>query len=363
MREGVMIVDATGTVAVANEAAARIFGVSPGDLRIAVERYPKLFDLRDADGSPRPVPVGTRALGGEIVEPIERLIRTRDGVDKHLRTSAAPVRAPDGTIIGAVIVLADVTEEKAAQAQERQRAQELREAYEEAQRAVQDRDEVLSVVSHDLRNPLGAVSTAAGAILRVASDERIRRAALNAFRAAQHMRRLIEDLLTVTRARGGKLALDVGEHSPAGIVEDLVATFEPVAAEKGLALGLEGVPASRPIACDPVRVVEALSNFVGNAISATRRGGAIALRAEEAGGEVVFSVRDTGPGIAEADLGRIFERHYRAPGTTYEGTGLGLAIAKAIAEAHGGRVWAESRLGAGSTFFLALPADPESSRR
>jgi PAS domain S-box-containing protein len=355
MLDGVLMADGSGMVVAANDAAVRILGASREDLLVPLQAYPERFAMRPPDGSPA-LPVGSRALAGEVVEPVERVIRTPEGTEKHLRTSAAPLRRENGRIIGAVILLADVTAERSAEARAREYADELRKAYDESQSAIRQRDEVLSVVSHDLRSPLGAVMMATSTIVRMASDERLRKAAGHAYRAAQHMRRLIDDLVTVARARGGRLALELGEVSPAELTSELVEMFEQLAQHKGVTLRGEPVSIARPITCDGVRIVEALSNYLTNALEITPAGGVISVGAEERPREIVFWVRDTGPGIASADLARIFDQHYRAPGITYQGTGLGLAIAKAIAEAHGGRVWAESEAGEGSAFFLALPA-------
>jgi PAS domain S-box-containing protein len=362
MVDGVMVADASGRIVVANEAAARIFGVGREELLVAMQTYPERFALRTADGASSPTPVGRRALAGEIVEPVERLIRTPEGIDKHLRTSAAPIRDASGVVIGAIVLIADITAEKSAEARARQQAEELRKAYEGAQEAIRQRDEVLAVVSHDLRSPLGVVSVAASSIARMATDDRIVKAAESANRAVRRMARLIDDLLIVTRAGGGKLELELAETSPADIVAEIVDAFEPLAADARVTLRRElSSPPPPPIACDGARVVQALSNYLTNALELTP-GGVVTVRAEAVADEVRFSVRDTGPGIAAADLPRVFDRYWRAADVSYRGTGLGLAIAKAIAEAHGGRVWAESDAGAGSAFFLALPAATTRSR-
>lgn len=239
--------------------------------------------------------------------------------------------------------------------------EQVHRAYEEAQEGIRQRDEVLSIVLHDLGSSIGVVALSAKVIVRLATDERIRAAAETIQRAAQRMRRLVDDLRTLERAQGGNLTLEVRETSSAAIVAELVDAFDPIAEEKGLTLRREVPSGSATILGDDDRILEALSNYLTNALAVTPEGGVITVRAERVDGEVRISVGDTGPGIADPDVRRVFERSYRAPGVTYEGMGLGLAIAKAIAEAHGGRVWVESSVGAGSTFFLALPAVAASS--
>src|SRR5206468_47433 len=143
---------------------------------------------------------------------------------------------------------------------------------------------------------------------------------------------------------------------PAAIVQETADSFQAAAAERGTRIRCEHDRNLPAIDCDRHRVVQALSNVVGNAVNVTL-GGVVTIRAEADERTVVFAVADTGPGIAPEDLPHIFERHWRSKAAPYKGTGLGLAIAKGIVDAHGGRIWAESQAGAGSTFRIALPRE------
>jgi signal transduction histidine kinase len=134
-----------------------------------------------------------------------------------------------------------------------------------------------------------------------------------------------------------------------------VEAFQPTASAKGLSLDSDVASDSLLARFDHERIHQVLANLLSNAIKFTPEGGRVSIRVEPAEGEIRFSVTDTGPGIAEDELGRIFERFWQVVGGDKRGLGLGLYISKCIIEAHGGRIWAESQPEAGSTFFFTLP--------
>lgn len=229
----------------------------------------------------------------------------------------------------------------------------------EAEAAVRSRDEVLSVVSHDLRNPVSTVSMSISLLqdadIALSDDERRIQLQIIA-RSAQRMNRLIQDLLDVARIEGGRLTISCRCEDPAALANEASEAFRTIAEEKSLALETEIAPGLRPVNADRDRVLQVMSNFLSNAVKFTPAGGRIIVRAlPDADGGTTFQVADTGPGIAAADLPRVFDRFWQAKRTAHLGSGLGLAIAKGIALAHRGRVWAESAPGAGSVFFFKLP--------
>jgi signal transduction histidine kinase len=232
--------------------------------------------------------------------------------------------------------------------------------YEQARQAVRVREQILAIVSHDLRNPLGTILLTTGALSkRPAADERRRglpQAVSRIQRAAERMMRLIEDLLDFASIEGGRLAINRQPHEPGPLVEETLASFDSVAQEQRLRLTAEVEAGLPKIYCDRDRILQVLSNLVGNATKATAEGGHIALRVEARGNEILFAVADNGPGIGEDDVKHLFERYWRSDEAHYKGTGLGLAIAGGIVAAHGGRIWAESELGRGATFFFTVPA-------
>jgi signal transduction histidine kinase len=183
---------------------------------------------------------------------------------------------------------------------------------------------------------------------------------------AQQLQRLIEDLRTLSLADAGELPLMVQSVSPEGLLERVAIAHTPRAQEKGVSIQVEAPPDLPPIAVDPDRVAQVLSNLVSNALRHTPQGGRVRLIAERDGADIRLSVADTGPGIAADDLPHIFQRFYRADQSRYpvEGqTGLGLAIAKSLVEAHGGAISVESVQGEGSTFTITLPVEPGASAK
>jgi signal transduction histidine kinase len=129
------------------------------------------------------------------------------------------------------------------------------------------------------------------------------------------------------------------------------------AAEKGVRLERDVETPHLKVRCDHERVMQIFSNLIGNAIKFTGEGGSVIVRARGERDRVLFSVSDTGPGIAEEDLAHIFDRYWQAKRRTQESLGLGLAISKALVESHGGAIWVKSTVGAGTTFFFTLPLD------
>jgi signal transduction histidine kinase len=165
---------------------------------------------------------------------------------------------------------------------------------------------------------------------------------------------LIDDLLDLAKIEAGRFALRTQAEPVDAMLEDALALQRPLAEAKGLALRFEVEPDVRVLA-DRERLFRVLSNLVGNAIKFTPAGGRVLVRAGARGGDALFAVTDTGPGVAPEDIPRLFDRYWQAPKKTSEGSGLGLYIAKGIVEAHGGRIWAERADEGGAAFRFTLP--------
>jgi PAS domain S-box-containing protein len=235
---------------------------------------------------------------------------------------------------------------------------------EEAEAAVRGRDEVLSIVSHDLRNPLGTVTMSASLLrdpeIRLNEAQREEQLDIIA-RSAQRMNRLIQDLLDVARIEGKRFTLSCRCEDPAALAAEVCESFARIATAKSVSLSTRCAPRLPRIMVDRDRILQVLSNFLNNALKFTPAGGSIALdvsRDEDDHG-VRFAVSDTGSGIGPDDLPHVFGRYWQAKRTAHLGSGLGLAIAKGIAEAHHGRVSVRSQLGQGSTFTLHVPGSDD----
>jgi signal transduction histidine kinase len=227
-----------------------------------------------------------------------------------------------------------------------------------AEAAARASEELLAVVSHELGNPVAAVGTYASLLLRRAdlvADETVRRYAMRQVAAAKKMERMIRDLVDAERAERGTLGIIKRPHIVAELVDELMAVMQPLAQEKDQSLTSDVAVEWGILCCDRDRIYQVLANLVGNAIKFSPPNGTIHVAVEVASDEVIFSVRDSGPGIKPEDIPRLFDRYWQASPNAERGLGLGLAIANEIVRAHAGRIWVECSNGGGSTFRAALP--------
>ncbi|HKO15577.1 MAG TPA: HAMP domain-containing sensor histidine kinase [Gemmatimonadaceae bacterium] len=217
--------------------------------------------------------------------------------------------------------------------------------------------ELLSIVSHELRNPLHTILMAAGTLLDIPLDDAERRRHLEIiYRSAGLMTRLLDDLLEVARLEAGHLPVSIACEDPGPMLEECCDALRMRAASAEVLLLLELTPELPMVLADRARVAQVLENLVGNAIKFTAPNGTVRVRAQPDGDHVRIAVADSGIGIAASDLPYIFDRFWQANRASRAGAGLGLAIVKGIVEAHAGRIWVESEEGKGSTFSFTLPA-------
>jgi signal transduction histidine kinase len=228
--------------------------------------------------------------------------------------------------------------------------------------ALATRDAFLGIVSHDLRNMLSGMMGFAGMISRDVTREdhvdRILKHAQQIQRSGARMNRLIGDLVDVASIEAGVLAVAREPGDPTHVVAEAVAAFQPQAAAKNVALTAEIPPRPSLVSFDPARLLQVLSNLLSNAIKFTPANGHVAVRTDRVGDEVVIAVSDSGVGIPSDQLEAVFARFVQVTKNDQRGVGLGLYISRSIVQGHGGRIWAESRIGQGSTFRVALPIDP-----
>lgn len=235
----------------------------------------------------------------------------------------------------------------------------LARALEKAERAIRTRDDVLAIVSHDLRSPLNTIVMAATLLKRPLDEEKRASQIAMIRRAATGMDRLIGDLLDASAIQAGRLALEPAPVSLAPLLEEARRRFEAEAEEKNLRLNVSA-PEDLVVNADPFRIQQVLGNLISNAVKFTPEGGEIEVRAEAREDEARIVVRDSGPGIPEEQLPNIFDRFFHADRSKRGGAGLGLAISKGIVEAHGGRIGVESEEGEGSVFWFSVPEAPRS---
>lgn len=241
----------------------------------------------------------------------------------------------------------------------RQRAEDL------LHQAIKARDDMMGIVSHDLRNPANAVKMLARSITEgpngraLPDDVRERVSVIQ--QAAEQIDALIQDLLDITRLEAGRLVVSRREVELGALISRSVDALRPLAEAGGLTL-MTSLPAALPrLHVDPDRVTQLLSNVIGNAVKFTPAGGTVTVSAVVDAGTVEIRVHDTGEGIAAAQLPRVFDRFYQGSSPSSHaprhGAGLGLPIARGIVEAHGGRIWIQSAPDAGTTVHFTLPRE------
>jgi signal transduction histidine kinase len=273
-----------------------------------------------------------RALRGEIVRGAHLRVEGPGGT-AWLLASAAPIRAPDGTVWGAVLTLSDVSD-----------LHHLETA----------RDDLVRMVSHDLRTPLNAILAQAHLLkIEAAEPARVRERARSIGRNCDRMRAMIQDLLEATLLEAGQLRMTPAELDLGALARDVVERHRG-----GIPVERVRVEAAGRVAAygDAERLERILVNLLSNALKYSSPEGEVTVRVERLEGAAVLTVADRGVGIAPEDLPHVFERFFRARAARQpEGLGLGLYITRLLVYAHGGRVEVQSQLGCGSTFRVVLP--------
>jgi PAS domain S-box-containing protein len=233
--------------------------------------------------------------------------------------------------------------------------------YAEARSAVRARDDMIAVVSHDLRDPLQSIAATAELLHLDKKGDRTESIEIIGL-ASRQMQLLVQDLLDVSRIDSGQLAIKKSRVDLARLAQQVQTLFQPQADARHVLLSSENGDDVPPVIGDGHRIQQVLSNLMGNALNFVPTGGRIQIGTQRRGNFVRVSVQDNGTGIPEEQISRVFDRFWRGDQTRGLGAGLGLAVAKGIVEAHGGRIEVESRLGIGSTFSFTLPVCDASDR-
>lgn len=327
MVEGVAVVDATNRVVFSNPGFADILGLDvPPKIGSALVESVRQTELIEAV---RSVLSGELAVHAEIVTGTVR--------QRFFAATATAVRG--GEKSGAVLVLHDITD---------------------LRKLERVRRDFVANVSHEFKTPLTAIQGFAETLLAGAIDDpqnRLRFLEI-ILEHSRRLARLTDDLLKLSKMDADRLEMEIHRLNVSQFVESCIETTQRPAAEKDLRISVNLQEPVPDIAADRRRLAEVLQNLLDNAMQYTPAGGQIMVGASANGGEVTFTVSDTGIGIPQADQSRIFERFYRvdvARSREVGGTGLGLSIAKHLVEAHGGRIWVESAVGQGSQFHFTVP--------
>jgi signal transduction histidine kinase len=329
---GLMLVDADLRCLQVNEHLAAITG-----LPLDSHRGQRLLDVLPA-----------------AIEPtLREVLRSGEAIDKvplqlggrSILGTFFPVFGDDRSVAGLGGILIDVTEN------------ERREA--ELRAAIEIRERVLAVVSHDLRNPLGTIQLAVSTMPdATCGDPEASRRIVMVERASKLMETLICDLLDMATIQTGTLTLHRADESAEMLVLDAIELHAPLANERGIylldATKLVGVRVS----CDRARILQVLGNLCGNAIKFCQRGASITIRGYAEERSLVLEIADTGPGIPATDIPHLFEQYWSTARGRTRGTGLGLFICNALVQAHGGELTVTSTVGVGTTFRMVLPLGP-----
>ena len=341
-------------------------------LRSILDHAPNAIWVKDADGR---ILLANQRLAEAIGQPLDRLLgkRSRDilppdvaaqheahdaqvlhGQESIDAEEVVPAPGGERTFLSTKFVIPGeppLVGAIATEITERKRMEH------ELRIAVKTREDVLAVVSHDLRSPLQTVQLAVSMLqAQPHGDHRERRYLEMIHRASLRMDTLIDDLLDTANIRAGRLVLDVKREALDSVVTEALDLQEPLAAEKGIALVRAAIVQGVDVMCDRDRILQVFGNLVGNAIKFCRAGDSITVGAERAGDFVQLVVANTGPPIGPDVLPYLFDAYWSGAEHASQGSGLGLFICRGIVEGHGGRIWAESGPGeTGVRFLFTLP--------
>jgi len=350
--EGIFGLDTASHVTFVNPAAAAMLGWDAAEL-LGRPLHDRVHHSRP-DGSPyahEDCAILSALRDGVVHHVGHEVFWRKDGSRFPVEYTSTPIRE-DGAIVGAVVVIRDVTE--------RRQAEEARLAREAAEKASRAKSEFLSRMSHELRTPLNAVLGFGQLLEMGALDAEQRESVEQILRAGRHLLELINEVLDIARIEAGRLAMSPEPVSVREVVGECLSLIAPLAAAERVQLaGPERDDADYYVTADRQRLKQVLLNLLSNAVKYNRPGGSVEVAVgRPQDGRLPITVADTGPGIPAALLGRLFAPFERlgAEGTRVEGTGLGLALSKGLVEAMGGALSVKSVVGRGSTFRIDLAA-------
>lgn len=336
---GIFLLDENGKNFYTNKAGEEIWGHTT---KAAPEDY-DLYKAWNYETGERVLSedwAGSKAMisGKPVLDDLLKIQRA-NGEYRVILNSAIPLHDDKGKLIAVVVMNHDVTELKASEAK---------------------REELARIVSHDLKNPLYAVQMASQVLqskldtyIATGNKEKIEHYIGIIKNSAGFCLGLIKDILDREKIEKGPFQIRSTKILASVLFESLRPIYEPLAEQKGQSI-VWIIPPTLEIFCDKERMGQVISNIVGNAIKFTPPGGEIRISATEVIDEVVFEIKDNGPGISCEHLKKIFHKNYQVQDNP-AGTGLGLYIAQTIVDAHNGKIWADSDSGKGTTFYFTIP--------
>ncbi|WP_408095882.1 ATP-binding protein [Peredibacter sp. HCB2-198] len=265
----------------------------------------------------------------------------KNGTEFPISVTMSPLLTPEGLWITAII--RDISETKRLM-----------------EESIHAREDIIATVSHDLKNPLSSIVGNVSILTKYNNrndkpDPKLEKILHGLQRATAQMTSLVQNLLDFSKLEAKCFVVDKNPENVADIVKEVTQLFEPSARDKKIDL-IINIETNLPLLnCDNLCVNRVLSNLLSNAVKFTPKGGKIWIEVKKKEDSILFMVKDSGPGIVEADLERVFDRYWQASKTATRGTGLGLAIVKGIIQAHDGQVWVKSIVGEGSAFYFTLP--------
>jgi PAS domain S-box-containing protein len=342
--DGIIGVGLNGACTFLNEAGSRLLGYSKQELK--GKSVHNMIHHTRWDGSDYPLkecPVHLSLASGDTAKTLDDILWRKDGSSFPVQLAVSPMT--DGLeILGVVLTFTDMTE--------------IREAEEALKQAISARDEVLAVVSHDLRNPVGTIAAAAELVADVPLSQERRNEHLHTIRrAAGRVNRLIQSLLDVAKIEAGKITLELSFEEINELVNDAVTQAGWLAEQEGVQLLFEEEEMPSRVHVDRNKMLQVLSNLIENALKYTPEGGRVTVSAKREGDNVLIVVADTGVGIEPQVLNNLFDRFWQGHRKDGKGSGLGLTIVKGILQAHGTTANVRTEVGEGSSFEFTLPVN------
>lgn len=357
----IIVGDFDGNIIVYNEGAKHIFGFEPQDV-VGLKNIDEFFPSRLIETGILNMLFDKLLQEGDCLYELDRARKNGDTFPGQSLLTL--VKDNDGRLVGFVEITEDVTERK-------NKEKELKQANARLSELSKLKDSFVSMASHELRTPLASIKNFTEMLLNYDEDKTTQKEFLNIiYSESDRLLNLINDFLDITKIQAGRMQWNKTEVSLNEIIQQTVRSNKPLIEEAKLDLVMQLDPALPPVMGDKDRLIQVITNLLGNSLKFTPESGKIVIRAwldkkkKEADGQgsVIVSVSDTGIGIAPENFARIFET-FGQVGNSLEnkpkGTGLGLPICKKIIEYFGGKIWVESGLGKGSTFFFSLPSAGE----